>query len=391
MIWSVDQAFRGFPRREGAAGTRNHLLILPAVVCANIVAEQVARALPKAMVVTHQHGCAHIAPDRDQVFRTLVGFGSNPNVGATLVVGLGCENVPAEDVARAIGERGTPVECLLIQKEGGARRCSRKAVQVCRLLMKDLAKHKRECIPLEHLVVGTECGGSDFTSGLAANPAVGRAADLIVSAGGTVVLSETSEFIGAEHILQARAKTEAVAEAIGRIVYAVEAEVRRAGVDIRGANPAPGNLAGGLTTIEEKSLGCVHKGGASTISEVVAYSDRPIERGLVIMDTPGHDVESVTGMAAGGCQIMLFTTGRGTPVGCPIVPVIKATANEATFRSMREDMDEDLSPILKGQLTIEDAGRHLLGLLLEVASGRQTAAERSGNREFAISTFWRSA
>ncbi|MDK2856811.1 MAG: altronate dehydratase large subunit [Bacillota bacterium] len=374
----------GYVRPWGGIGIRNHVLILPVVVCAAEVAQRIADAVPGTVAVPHQHGCGQIGADFEQTKRTLVGYGSNPNVAATIVVGLGCEKVAAEEVAAEIAACGQRVELVIIQKEGGSRRAVEKGVEIAGKLVAETARIAPQPVPVKALILGLECGGSDATSGLAANPALGVASDLLVAAGGTSILSETPEIMGAEHLLARRAVNDEVARRLYEIVARVEEGAKRMGVDLRGANPAPGNIAGGITTIEEKSLGCIYKAGTAKVQGVLEYAEAPRRPGLWVMDTPGHDVESVTGMVAGGAQIVVFTTGRGTPAGCAIAPVIKVTGNSRTFRNMEENIDVNAGTIIDGQETIEEVGRRIFSLMLAVARGELTKAEKLGHREFAI-------
>jgi altronate dehydratase large subunit len=238
---------------------------------------------------------------------------------------------------------------------------------------------------MSELILGTECGGSDPTSGLAANPLIGKLSDLLVADGGTSILSETTEFIGAEHILAARAVTPQVHDRILQIVHRYEDALRLVGEEVREGNPSPGNKAGGITTLEEKSLGCIHKSGHSPIQEVYDYAKQvDAKKGLVIMDTPGNDPSSVAGMVAGGAQVVVFSTGRGTPTGNPIVPVIKITGNRITFAKMEDNIDVDASPLIYGTASLEELGGKLYNLLREVADGKQTKAEALGFMEIAI-------
>ena len=375
---------QGYVRASGEVGIRNHVLILPVVVCASEVAARIAASVPGSVAVPHQHGCGQIGSDFDQTKRTLVGFAINPNVFGVVVVGLGCEKVAAEQVASDIASFGQTVELVVIQKEGGSTGAIQKGIKIATGLVEKAQKVQAEEVPTSSLVLGLECGGSDATSGLASNPALGAASDLLVAAGGTSILSETPELMGAEHLLARRAVNEKVAEKIFKIVANVERQARRMGVDIRGAQPAPGNIAGGITTIEEKSLGCIYKAGIAQIQGVVDYAQEVCGPGLWIMDTPGHDVESVTGMVAGGAQIVAFTTGRGTPAGCAIAPVIKITGNSRTYHLMEENMDINAGTIIDGQETINEVGQRIFDLMLEVARGRMTKSEKLGHNEFAI-------
>ena len=251
-------------------------------------------------------------------------------------------------------------------------------------MREDARKLDREPIPLSELILGTECGGSDYTSGLASNPAVGAACDMLVAEGGTVILSETPELIGAEHLLAKRARTPEIAKRVLDAVAWWEQKAMAAGENIREANPSPGNIAGGITTLEEKSLGCIYKAGTGPLEEVIPYASRPTKKGLVYMDTPAHDIEQLTGMVAGGAQIVVFTTGEGPPIGSPIAPVIKITANRDTYLKMKDNMDMDVSRILAGKEDIGSAGNRIFEEIISVASGKLTKAEKLGQRDFCI-------
>jgi altronate dehydratase large subunit len=235
------------------------------------------------------------------------------------------------------------------------------------------------------VVLGLECGGSDALSGITANPALGVASDLLVAEGSTSILAETPELIGAEHLLAGRAATPAVARRVIEVITSFEAAIRDLGVDVRGAQPTPGNQAGGLTTIEEKSLGAAKKGGAATVVGVMDFAEPPTAPGLWIMDTPGHDIEQMVGMVAGGANIAAFTTGRGTPTGSPITPVVKIATNTSIFRRLKGDIDLNAGAIIEGEETLDSMGRKIREFILEVAAGRLTSSEVRGNREFAIS------
>jgi len=376
--------FQGYRRPNGKVGVRNYVLVIPSVVCSQGAAEAISRNLKGVVYLPNVFGCAQVGADREQTKRTLVGFGTNPNVFSVLIVGNGCENLPAKELAEAIAPSGKRVEYIEIQEVGGTKKTIARGKKIVKEMLAEAATVKREPIPVSELILGTECGGSDYTSGLASNPALGAASDLLVEAGGTVILSETTELIGAEHLLARRARTPEIGQKVLDLIAWWEKEAIATGQDIRGANPAPGNIAGGITTIEEKSLGCIYKGGTTTLEEVINYAFPPTKKGLVLMDTPGHDIDQLTGMMAGGAQIAVFTTGRGTPTGSPIAPVIKITGNPLTARKMKDNIDLDVSGILKGKETVKEAGRRIFEEIISVASGKLTKAEKLGQRDFCI-------
>ncbi|MEL1135484.1 UxaA family hydrolase [Desulfitobacterium sp. THU1] len=374
----------GYRRPDGQLGIRNHLLILPTSVCATTVAFNIAAQVPGAVAVPNQHGCCQVGTDYEQTLRTLIGIGKNPNVAAVLVVGLGCEGIPIQETAAEISTSGKPVQAIVIQENGGTLKTTALGVQIASQMARQISLIKPVEASITELSLGVECGGSDFTSGLASNPAAGTASDLLVKAGGTAMLSETTEFIGAEHVLAKRAKSPEVAKKLMEIVKATEDRAKQQHVDLRGSQPTPGNIAGGISSIEEKSLGCIYKAGHSTIQDILSYGEAPQGKGLYVMDTPGQDVESNTGMLAGGVQIIVFTTGRGTPTGTPIAPVIKVTGNGQTFKNMEDNIDLDLSAIISGEETIEQAGQRIFEEIIEVANGKLTKSESLGHQEFGI-------
>ncbi len=375
--------FWGYERPDGSVGTRNHVLVLPTVTCANHVAAMIASLVAGVVVITHQHGCTQLGDDLTQTARTLIGTAANPNVYGAVVVGLGCEAIGAHDVASAVSASGKPVKELLIQEYGSLSAIAEGARMAMDLAQQASMLKRVEC-DAGRIILGTECGGSDACSGLSANPALGWVSDRIVQMGGTVLLAETTELIGAEHILCMRAIDKGVVEALMAAIRKTEDQALASGLDLCGTQPTPGNIEGGISTIEEKSLGCVHKAGTSVLQEVVPYAFVPSKRGLVMMDTPGQDIEQLSGMVAGGANVVIFTTGRGTPTGSPIAPTIKVSSNSGLYKAMRDDIDLDAGTILTGQDSVESLGKKLLNELLEVCSGKLTKAELLKHSDFAI-------
>jgi altronate dehydratase large subunit len=380
---SEDFAFQGWRRADGRMGIRNHCLVLATVACAAGVVREVWRRLPEVVAVEHAHGCGRGGPDLGLQIKTLAGLVQNPNVGAVVLVGLGCEVVSVGLLKGAVARSGKPLETVVIQEVGGSRKAADRAEGLARRLLGELESLPRERGTAADLMVGLECGGSDTFSGLTANPAVGKAVDRLVELGGTAILAETTEMIGALGPLLRLAESEEVAAKLKANVERQETRAREILGPLADGVLAPGNVEGGLTTIAEKSLGCIAKGGSSPIREVVDYGDRPSKKGLVVMDTPGYDVESLAGMAAAGAQAVLFTTGRGTPVGFPAVPVIKISSNSELFESMPDDIDLDAGTVLAGK-SIDEVGEQILDLLLRVARGEKTRAEINAQAVFAI-------
>lgn len=382
----VRPQFLGYKRPDGRVGVRNYVLVVPTVICSAVVCERIAAARPEHVVaLPHLAGCGQIGPDRGMTQDTLLAYCGHPNVGAVLVVALGCEQIIAQELAEAARRAGKPTEIIAIQALGGTPATIAKGTEVALAMAASIADAERTPCDIASLVLSLKCGGSDYTSGLAANPALGRVADRLVSLGGAAVLGEVAEIMGAEHLLAARATRPAVATQLIQLVSRVEGEAIALGLDIRGTQPSPGNIRGGLTTIEEKSLGAVHKGGEeSPLEEVVPYAGRVTRPGLTVMDTPGLDVESVTGMVGGGAQVVVFTTGLGTPTGNPIAPVIKITGNAQTARRMGDNIDVDVSGVLTDAEDFAQASSRLFDEVLAVCSGKRVAAEILGHREFAI-------
>lgn len=378
--------FYGYQRPDGRVGIRNQVLILPASVCASDTTRIIAGQVNGAVTFHNQNGCSQVAPDQQLTMDVMAGYAANPNIYGTVVISLGCENCQMDLVVKAIEERTQkPLRQVIIQEVGGTLKAVERGTLYARELVQEASLLQKQEFPMSELILGTECGGSDPTSGLAANPVIGQLSDLLVADGGTSILSETTELIGAEHILAKRAATPEVHDRILEIVHRYEKSLQLIGEEVREGNPSPGNKAGGITTLEEKSLGCIHKGGHAPVSAVYDYAKQVEKKtGLVVMDTPGNDPSSVAAMVAGGAQVVVFSTGRGTPTGNPIVPVIKVTGNKLTFAKMEDNIDLDASPLIYGAKTLEELGDELYQMVRDVASGKQTKAETLGFTEMAI-------
>ncbi len=378
--------FYGYRRPDGRVGVRNHVLILPTITCATQTAQRVTELVSGTVTFIHQHGCAQVGEDYEQTFRTYAGIGKNPNVYGVIVLGLGCETHQANTVAGDIALSDKPVEVVSIQENGGTLQTIAEVAKIATKMVQDASMVQKELCDFSELIVGTECGGSDACSGLTANPAVGKTSDLLVEQGGTAILAETTELIGAEHLLAQRAADDKVVKKVYEVIGAMENRSLQMGVDIRTGNPSPGNIEGGLSSLEEKSLGASTKSGSSRLEEVVDYAEVPKKKGLVWMDTPGHDIEQLTGMVAGGAQIVLFTTGRGTPTGSPIAPVIKISTNSPMYERMSENMDVDAGKIIHGEETVDEVGERIIKEIQHVANGKMTKSEILKQHDFGI---WR--
>jgi altronate dehydratase large subunit len=349
------------------------------VGCASETCRVASGLVNGAVSLVNQNGCGEVEGNLKLTRQVLSGLAANPNVYGTILIGLGCELNQIDDMSELIKSKtNKPLHKLLIQEEGGTVNTICKAVKIAQELVLDATSCCAEEIPVSEMILGIECGGSDATSGLASNPVIGFVSDRLIELGGTVVFSETPEIVGAEHILAQRCAAPAIGEKILRICDALETNLGRVGENLRSGQPSPGNKAGGISTLEEKSLGCIHKGGTKPIVEVVECAHKPSGKGLIFMDTPGYDLLSVSAKAAAGCQLIVFTTGRGNPIGNSIVPVLKVTANRETFKKMNDNIDMDLSSVLQGEKSIQEMAHAVLGEIVKVAGGKKTKAEVHG-------------
>lgn len=368
--------FLGYVRENGKVGARNHVAVIPSVNCSNEVAKRICMEVENTRPFNHHQGCCQLPPDLDRTTKTLTALGISPNVGAVLIVSLGCEGTDVDYMAQEIAKTGKPVEVIRIQELGGTKKAVEEGIRKAKQLADRIAGAKRQPVDLSECVMSIKCGASDATSGLASNCVIGYVADKIVDLGGTVVFGETTEFIGAEHILARRGRTPEVGARIYEIVERMETRAKSLGCDMRKGQPTPGNIAGGLSSIEEKSLGAIVKSGTKPIEGVLEYTDRITDqKGLWIKDTPGREIEILTGMAATGAQVMCFSTGRGAPQGFPTMPVLKICGNPVTYEHLKDDMDLNAGRIITGEKSIEEVGEEAFARLIEVLSGKKTKCE----------------
>lgn len=368
--------FYGYKRPDGSFGARNYVAVIPTVTCANDVANAICHQVQGTVVYLHHQGCCQLPPDLERITNTLISLGKSPNVGAILMVSLGCEGTDHERMYKELSFTGKPVEIIHIQELGGVSNAICKGTDLARKLVIEISGQQRIPTDISHVVMSIKCGASDTTSGMASNCVIGYVADKLVDLGATVVFGETTEFLGGEHLLAKRAINGEVAAKIYEIVDAMENRAKSVGVDMRRGQPTPGNIAGGLSSIEEKSLGAIVKSGTRPIQGVLDYPDRITnQKGLWIKDTPGREPEILTGMAATGAQFMCFSTGRGAPQGFPSMPVIKICGNPNTYEKMKNDMDINAGLIITGEKTIEEVGEEVFTKILCVLNGEMTKNE----------------
>jgi altronate hydrolase len=394
--------FMGYDRGDGRFGTRNYIAIISTVNCSASTSKYISEKfratdllrqyanVDGVVAITHKAGCAmqFDGPDHRQLDRTLAGFAKHPNVAAYILVGLGCETgqaihlVESEGLIQLNGSRNKPL-VITIQECGGIGKTVEAGVRAIVELLPQVNDVRRTRLPASKIILGTNCGGSDGNSGVTANPALGVASDLLVAQGGTSIIGETPEIYGAEHLLTRRAVSRAVGEKLVERIKWWEWYTGIFGAEINN-NPSPGNKEGGLTTIYEKSLGAIAKGGSTALVDVVGYAEPVRAQGFVVMDTPGYDPVSMTGIVAGGANVLVFTTGRGSVFGCKPAPSIKVATNSPMYHHMSDDMDINAGVILEGT-PVEEVGRQIFEEILAVAGGKETRSELSGvgEEEFA--------
>jgi Altronate dehydratase len=399
------RTFQGYRRADGRAATRNYIAVISTVNCSATSSRYIVNAFNRELfaefpnvdgviALTHKGGCsfAYGGADHRQLARTLAGYAQHPNIGAYVILGLGCETGQASFLDEEyqlvqLGNSAAPFRPPLImniQDVGGVAKTVERGVAAIRELLPEVNRVQRVPIPVSELILGTNCGGSDGYSGVTANPALGIASDLLVAQGGTSILAEIPEIYGGEHLLTRRAITREVGEKLLERIRWWEDYAAKFGATIDN-NPSVGNKAGGLTTIFEKSLGAIAKGGTAPLSAVYEYAEKVTEKGFVVMDTPGNDPASVTGIVAGGAHVVVFTTGRGSCFGSKPAPTIKVATNTMTYRRMEDDMDLNAGAILDGEKSVDEMGREIFEAIIDVASGVRTKSEAQGigDEEFA--------
>jgi altronate dehydratase large subunit len=376
----------GYRRKDGKVGIRNHVLVLPTVSCVNGVIGHISREVPEAVCVTHAHGCGRGGRrDMEILFRILSGMMNHPNVGGVVLIGLGCEVAKTSAVLPLIRSEEKPIVVFNLQEEGGSLKTARKGAVAARRLLRNISAEPRVPIPWEKLMVAMECGGSDAMAGVTANVAMGAVSDWLVEQGATVIFGENTEMIGTAHVLSRRAKNDHVAGQIVQMVERAERLTYEVMGKMAGRVISPGNMDGGMSTIAEKSMGCIFKGGTSAINEVVDYGQVPSERGLILQDGPGYDGDSMAGLAASGSQLMFFSTGRGNPVGFPAMPVIKVASNNRIYEEMPDDMDVNAGVLVEGR-SLSELRDEMIERMVRVINGETTKAEANGMEVFTFMT-----
>ena len=368
--------FMGYLRPDGKVGSRNYVGVIPSVTCANDVAQAICRQVQGTVTFLHHQGCCQMPPDLERVTDTLISLGHSPNLAAILIVSLGCEGTDHERMYDELCKTGKHVEIIHIQELGGVSKAIQAGTDIARRMVIEVSALQRQPVDISNVIMSIKCGASDTTSGMASNCVIGYVADKLVDLGATVIFGETTEFIGGEHLLARRAVSKEVGDKIFKIVNDMENRAKAIGCDMRKGQPTPGNIAGGLSSIEEKTLGAIVKSGTRPIQGVLDYPEFVTDqKGLWIKDTPGREPEILTGMAATGAQFMMFSTGRGAPQGFPCMPVVKICGNPITYPRMEQDMDLNAGLIITGEKTIDQVGEEAFAKALRTLSGEMTKNE----------------
>jgi altronate dehydratase large subunit len=376
---------KAYKRADGRVGVRNHIVVMPGIMCAEVAAKKLAQETG-ATFLANQAGCGQSPKDKAMTLEVLSGMIANGNVYGALIVGLGCETIQKDEYLKAIGQKtGKPVYYISIQEEGGIAATVKAGKEILAKLKEEADQCVREEVELSELFLGLECGGSDPTSGFSCNTVLGKVTDTIIDAGGTAAMSETAEAIGAEHILREKGKTPEIGQQIyDAIVNWEKARYEETGDDIRQGNPSPGNIASGITTLSEKSLGCIHKCGSRPFDGCVEYGELIRGKGLYFINAAAFDVLNTVALVTSGAQVVAFTTGRGNPIGNPIAPVIKITGNHDTAVRLADFIDFDTSATLSGEKSFEELGEEMLQYIVDVCNGEEVKAEINGACEMSV-------
>lgn len=378
--------FMGYKRPDGKVGVRNHVVVMPGVLCSQVAASKIAAAVEDAVLLENPFGCGLCRQGSADALNISSGLLANPNVHSVLIVGLGCETTQRDSYLKAIEAKspGKKVVYISMQELGGLQRTVDEGISITKELLTEAKKSQREECDISELMLGLECGGSDPTSGTSANVVLGEVSDRLVDLGGTTVISETSEAIGGEHIMCARGATPEIGQAIYDAICKKDDYFRSIGEDIRDSNPSPGNIRSGLTTLEEKSLGCIYKSGTRPFMGCIKCGDMVNVKGAVFMETGAYDPFSTIAEIAGGCQIVAFTTGMGNPMGCAIAPVIKITGNRKTYEWLNDIIDFETGANIAGEKTTAQVADEMMEFIVDVCNGKQVKAEINGADVMAI-------
>ncbi len=375
----------GYKRADGRFGIRNHVLVMATVSCVNGVINRVAKEIPEAVCIPHGYGCGRGGRDKEILFRVFSGIIKNPNIGAVVLVGLGCERSNIKSLMPLIDTPEKPVTCLNVQDEGGSLKTADKAIRAAQDHLAAISGTKREPMDWKDILVSIECGGSDAFSGITANVAMGAVSDWLIDRGASVMFGENTEMIGTAHVLARRARNSEVAGQITQMVERAEDLTKQILGKKAGLAISPGNMDGGMSSIAEKSMGCIVKGGTRPIAEVVDYGQLPSKSGLILQDGPGYDPDSLTGFAASGSQLIFFTTGRGSPAGFPGIPVIKMASNSRTYMAMEDDMDINAGKLVEGK-PLSQLRDEIIDRMIKVINGELSKPEANRMDVFTMLT-----
>jgi altronate dehydratase large subunit len=383
--------FQGYRRKNGSVGVRNRVAVIATTGCINELPQLISRGIPETVPLGHNLSCSHLGHDLEQSTRTLANLAGNPNIFGTVIVGMGCEQMSPEKIYQDIMKFEKPVELLTLKDVEDWNEVVRRGRNAAQRMSEQASKQQREEAALKEINLAIKCGGSDTTSGVVSNPVAGFVADRIINEGGTVMFTETPEILGAEHILAKRAINNDVAEKVLEAARNTERRITEMGVDLRGSEPTPANIAGGLTTIEEKSLGAIVKAGSAPLEGVLNYGEQPLGKGLYFMDGPARTAELLVGIAATGCQLMIFSMGGGlpsllpmlpaAPARFPLMPVIKMSGNPDGYEKRKDFIDIYVGSVIEAEETIDQAGERLLQEILSVASGEKHTIYEKGTYE----------